>query len=213
MIRSSRKTVASGLLIGALLIPAIAGCEAGDNAPTLEFHQAAAGAYANSNDISISNAFLLGAPSGGTMPVGSSVGMFLSIYNSGLSNDTLLSVSAPGYASSVRVTGGTVSLPPNSLVTTLTGPQPHIVLSDLTQPLTAGQAISLTLNFEHAGSVTMQVPVEPQSFYYSSYSPAPTATPSSSSTAKPKSKSTATATATPTTTSSATGTASPTATS
>lgn len=211
MIRSSRKTVASGLLIGALLIPAIAGCEAGDNAPTLEFHQAAAGAYANSNDISISNAFLLGAPSGGTMPVGSSVGMFLSLYNSGMNNDTLVSVSAPGYASSVQVTGGTVSLPPNSLVTTLTGPEPHIVLSDLTQPLTAGQAIPLTLNFEHAGSVTMQVPVEPQSFYYSSYSPAPTATPSPSTTAKPKSKSTATAT--PSTSSSATGTASPTATS
>ena len=49
MIRASfGKTAAGRLLLGAgvlaLLIPAIAGCEAGDDAPTLQFHPASFGA-------------------------------------------------------------------------------------------------------------------------------------------------------------------------
>ena len=54
------------MLLGALavLVPALAGCEAGYNAPTLEYHPAAFGAYASKNGISISNAFVLGPPLG-----------------------------------------------------------------------------------------------------------------------------------------------------
>ena len=49
----------------AVLVPALAGCEAGLNAPTLDFHPAAFGAYATTNGISISNAFVLGASPNG----------------------------------------------------------------------------------------------------------------------------------------------------
>ena len=59
------------MLLGALavLAPALAGCEAGFNAPTLEFHPAAFGAYAAKNGVSISNAFVLGpSPSGPALP-------------------------------------------------------------------------------------------------------------------------------------------------
>lgn len=38
----------------------------------------------------------------------------------------------------------------------------HVMFVDLTQDLTAGETISLTLNFERAGSLTIQVPVEEQ---------------------------------------------------
>jgi len=55
----------------------------------------------------------------------------------------------------------------------LSGPAPQLVLSDLAKPLTGGEAIPVTLTFAHAGSVTLDVPVEAQSFYYSSYSPPP----------------------------------------
>jgi hypothetical protein len=52
---SSGKTAAGRLLLGAgvlaLLIPAIAGCEAGQDAPTLEFHPASAGLQAEFNGI------------------------------------------------------------------------------------------------------------------------------------------------------------------
>jgi len=198
VIRRSRKTIANSVLIGAaaLLIPVMAGCEAGLNAPTLEFHPAAAGAYTQVNGISVSNMFVLGAPSGSSLPTGSSASVFLSVFNGGSGDDTLVSVSAPGSAASVRVTGGAVSIPVSSEVN-LTGPQPSVVLTGLTKPLSGGQAIPLTLNFEHAGSVTLQVPVEPQSFYYSTYSTPPaTPTPTPSAMHKPKATPTATTAAT-----------------
>ena len=194
MIRSSSgRTVARRTLIGALvlLIPAIAGCEAGLNAPTLEFHPAGSGTYTVFNGIKISDAFVLGAPSGSTVPTGSSASMFLSLFNNGTNNDQLVSVSAPGSATSVKVSGGTVSLPPNSLVD-LTGPQPSVVLSSLTKPLDGGQSIPVTLDFQHAGSVTLNVPVEPQSFDFSTYSSPPSPAPSASPTATLKTVPTAT---------------------
>lgn len=174
--RSSAKKVARPLLIGALalLIPAAtAGCEAGFDAPTLEFHQASAGTHIVVNGITVNNLFVLGAPTGSTLPPGSSAGVFLSLFNGGANSDSLVSVSAPGSASAGHVSGGTVSLPVNSEVN-LTGPQPSIVLSGLTKTLSGGEDIPVTLNFAHAGSVTLQVPVQPQSFYYSTYSAAPT---------------------------------------
>jgi copper(I)-binding protein len=201
---SSGRTVARRTLIGALalLLPVIAGCEAGNNAPTLEFHPASAGATTEINGIEISDAFVLGAPGGAPVPTGSSASMFMSLYNNGGGDDHLVSASAPGWATSVHLSGGTVSLPAYSLVD-LSGPEPSVVLSDLTKPLDGGAAVPVTLDFAHAGSVTLDVPVEPMSDYYSTYSPPPP-TPTPSATATPKAakkaakKASATASATPT---------------
>ena len=59
------KTAAGRLLLGAgvlaLLIPAIAGCEAGSDAPTLQFHPASAGQQIVFDGIKITDAFVLGA--------------------------------------------------------------------------------------------------------------------------------------------------------
>ena len=182
MIRSrSGRTVANRLLIGALalLIPAIAGCEAGLNAPTLEFHPASAGANTTVNGIKINNVFVLSAPSGSSVPAGSSAGMFLALFNGGTSADQLVGVSAPGSAASVQLSGGTVSLPVQSAVN-LTGPHPEVVLNGLTRPLSGGQAVRVIFNFQHAGAVTLDVPVEPQSYSFSTFSAPPgaaTATP------------------------------------
>lgn len=193
--RSSAKKVARPLLIGALalLIPAaIAGCEAGFDAPTLEYHQASGGAHVVVSGITVSNLFVLGAPVGSALPQGSSASVFLSLFNGGSNSDSLVSVSAPGAASSGQVSGGTVSLPANSEVN-LTGPQPSVVLNGLTSSLSGGQDIPVTLDFAHAGSVTVQVPVQPQSFYYSTYSAAPTPVPTPSATPTPTPTSTKTA--------------------
>jgi copper(I)-binding protein len=197
---SSGRPVARRTLIGALalLLPAIAGCEAGLNAPTLQFHQPPGNTYTVVNGIRIGDAFVLGPPSGSPVPSGASASMFLSLFNGGTSNDTLESVSAPGTAANVKVTGGTVSLPANSLVT-LTGPKPSVVLSNLTKPLGSGEFISVKLNFQHAGEVTLEVPVQPQAYEYATFSappapsptatptrvPAPTPTPTSAGTATP----------------------------
>jgi copper(I)-binding protein len=198
------KTTAGRLLLGAgalaLLVPAIAGCEAGADAPTLEFHPASAGSQTVFNGIRISDAFVLGAPAGSTVPSGSSAGLFLSIYNGSANADELMSATAQGAATSVAVTGTTVALPVDSAVD-LTGPQPSVVLNSLTKPLTGGSSIPVTLDFQHAGSVTLQVPVEPQSYYYSTYSaPAPAATtaaPTATGTAAATKSATSTASATP----------------
>ena len=180
--RSSRRTVARRTLIGAmvLLLPAIAGCEAGTDAPTLEFHPANAGANTVFNGIRISDAFVLGAPVG-SLSAGSSASMFLSLFNTGPGDDQLSSASAPGWAASVQLSGGTVSVPVNTDVD-LSGPEPSVVLSNLTKPVEGGAGIPVTLDFQHAGSVTLEVPVQPQADYFSTYSPPPSPAPSATPT-------------------------------
>ena len=220
MIRaSSGKTRAGRLLLGAgvlaLLIPAVAGCEAGADAPTQEFHAASAGAQTVVDGIRITNAFVLGAPSGSTLPTGSSAGLFVSLYNGGNSSDTLQSVTAPKWAGSISLPGGSVALPVNAAPVDLTGPEPQVVLENLSQPLVGGTYIPVTFDFAHAGTVQLQVPVEAQSYNWSTYSPAPTATPTgaavnSTQTATPLSSATPSGTAS--TTSTPSGTASATAT-
>ncbi len=114
MIRSSHGSkVLRRLLIGALalLIPVLAGCEAGNNAPTLEFHPAANGAYGTADPVTVDNAFILGGQNNTLLASGSSASMFLYLYNSSGSADKLTSVSAPGTATSVQITGGSVTVP------------------------------------------------------------------------------------------------------
>ena len=212
MIRASfGKTAAGRLLIGAgalaVLMPAIAGCEAGNNAPTLEYHPASAGVQTVVDGIRITNVFVLGAPSGSTVPAGESASLFLSLYNGGTASDTLVSASAPGSADSVTVDGGPVALPTYTTVN-LTGPSPSVVLNSLSKPLTAGGYIPVILDFAHAGSVKLQVPVEPQSYYWSTYSPPASPSATSASTA-PSTSPSGTASASPSGTASASSTASP----
>ena len=171
------KTAAGRLLLGAgalaLLMPAIAGCEAGNGAPTLMFHAASAGAQTVVNGIRITNVFVLGAPSGSTLPAGSNASLFLSLFNDGATDDTLQSVSAAG-AASVTLDGGTVAVP-SEIPVDLTGPQPSAVLNNLSAPLPSGGYVKVTMQFKNAGPVTLEVPVEPQSYYWATYSPAPSA--------------------------------------
>jgi copper(I)-binding protein len=206
------KTAAGRLLLGAgvlaLLIPAIAGCEAGNDAPTLEFHPASFGAHTVVNGIQITNAFVLGAPNGSVLPSGSSAGLFVSLYNGGSSSDTLLSATASGTAQSISVSGGTVPLAAMAAPVNLTGPEPKVVLENLSQPLRGGSFITVTFDFQHAGTVSLQVPVEAQAFQWATFSPPASATPGAtpSGTATPGAA-VSTATATPVTSTGATGTA------
>jgi copper(I)-binding protein len=168
------------LLAGAvalLVLPVLAGCEAGNDAPTLEFHPASSGAHATVNGITISNAFVLAAPSGSSLPAGSNAGLFMGMFNSGGNDDTLTSVSLPyGGATSVSINGGSVTVPAYSSAN-LTGPTPAVVINGLSAPLSGGQSITVTLNFSNAGPIQLPVPVEPQSYYYSTYLQPPAATP------------------------------------
>ncbi len=198
MIRSSHgRELLRRLLIGAaaLLIPVLAGCEAGNNAPTLQFHPAANGAYATADAIGVDNAFILGGPDDTPLAAGSSASMFFAVYNGGSSADRLISVSAPGTATSVEVAGGSVTVPANATAD-LTGPTPKVVLRGLTSALTSGPTVTVILTFQNAGAVALSVPVEPRTGYYSTFSPsAPSASPSKR--AKPRATSSATASPAP----------------
>ena len=120
------------------LIPAIAGCEAGTNAPTQEWHQPTPGASAIvDNTLRINNMFVLGPTPGFTLPRGASAGLFFALSNDG-APDRLLSIKAPGEAVSVLVPAGGISARP-AADAVLHRPVPRVVLEHLTRTLNGGQ--------------------------------------------------------------------------
>jgi copper(I)-binding protein len=173
------------LLVGAIaiLVPALAGCEAGYNAPTLTFHPAANGANAVVGGVTVDDAFVLGPAIGSLLPAGGQAGVFLSL--AAQDSDRLVSATS-GAASSVQLTNGPVTLTPGTLVD-LSGPTPQIVLNGLTSPLSGGETVQLTLNFATAGAVSLMLPVEPAADEYTTYSPPPPSpTPTVTTTGKHK---------------------------
>jgi len=180
VIRTSRGRLLRRVMIGgvALLAPILAGCEAGNGAPVLEFHPAANGAAGSAGALTVSDVFILGGANGQPVPAGGSASMFLSVYNGGSTADKLVGVDTNGAAKSVQLTGGSIPVPAQSMAD-LEGPQPKVVLRDLSKKLTAGTTVEVLLSFQNSGSVELSVPVEARSTYYSSFSPpapAPSAT-------------------------------------
>jgi len=161
------------------LIPMIAGCEAGNNAPSLQWHQPTDGTSAGANGITISNAFVLGPRIGAVLRAGQNAGLFLGLVNTG-PKDHLVGITAPGVAKSVLLPHGRVTLAANRSVL-LTGPAPALILQDLLRPLNGGSAITIDLVFAKAGIVTMHVPVMPRSQFYATLLPPPGPSPSPSS--------------------------------
>ena len=178
MIRSSRGVLPlRGLAAAAVaaLIPVIAGCEAGFNAPTQQWHQPTAGASAVVNAMRINNVFVLGPTPGFVLPPGASAGLFLALNNAGAA-DRLISISAPGAAASVQVPAGGISVGKNQSLL-LTGPAPQVVLRHLIRSLHGGQYVVVHMDFQSAGPVTLRVPVVPRAAFYSTYSPVPRPSP------------------------------------
>ncbi len=174
MIRSRRVgTLLRRILIVAAAagIPLLAGCEAGANAPTLNWHPPTDGAQATLGSIVISNVFILGAPLNATLAIGQSAGLYFAMVNTGPS-DRLVSITAPGAAQSVTLPRGAVGLASQQSVL-LTGPRPQAILNGLTRNWTGGSFIRVIMTFQNAGSVTLNVPVMPQAQYYSTFSPPP----------------------------------------
>ncbi len=186
MVRSSRGGAVPRrvlIVVAAALIPMIAGCEAGTNAPTQQWHQPTDGSSAGANGITISNAFVLGAPIGAVIKAGQNAGLFLGLANTGPA-DRLVGVTAPGVARSVTLANGQVALGSNDSVL-LTGPSPALILQDLLKPLNGGTVVTINLIFANAGVVTMHVPVMPKTQYYETLSPAPSPSPSGTKSASP----------------------------
>ncbi len=175
MIRSRRGLLSPRnlMVVAAMgLIPAIAGCEAGNNAPTQQWHQPTPGASAIvDNTLRINNMFVLGPTPGFTLPRGASAGVFFALANDG-APDRLLSIRAPGEAASVLVPAGGIALGREQSLF-FTGPSPRVVLEHLTRTLNGGQWVLLNLQFQNAGFVSLKVPVMPRTESYGTFSPAP----------------------------------------
>lgn len=162
----------------AALVPVLAGCQAGDNAPTLSFHYPTDAAGVVAGDLSIRNVFVLGPALGHALAPGQSASLFFALVNTG-SPDRLLSITAPGTATSVRLPAGGVPVGTAKTVL-LSGPQPQAFLVGLTRPLLGGTNIKLVLTFLKQGPVALEVPVMPRASHYLTYAPPPRATPSPS---------------------------------
>jgi copper(I)-binding protein len=180
----------------AALVPVLAGCEAGNNAPTQQWHQPTDGSKIVHDNISLSDVFVLGAPLGSQLRAGQNAGLFFAVANSG-SADKLVSISAPGTAKSVSLPAGGVSLPSQQVVL-LTGPTARITLDGLTRTLTGGSTVRLILTFQNAASVSLAAPVMPRAQYYATFSP-PRASPGPARAAKKTAASTPSTSPRPTT--------------
>ena len=183
MIRSGwRSALPRRLALGlaAVLIPVLAGCEAGNAAPTVEFHYPTDTAGTVAGALSIRNVFVLGAPLGSTLHKGGAAGLFLAIVNDG-APDRLLAISAPGTATSVTLPSGGVPLIYGHPAY-LSGPKPELVLTGLTRNLASGTTIRLQLSFQKAGLVTLVVPVMARAQHFATYAPVAPTTPATTPT-------------------------------
>ncbi len=159
----------------AALIPVLAGCEAGNNAPTLQFHYPTDAAGTAVGQLSIRNVFVLGAPLGFSLHKGQSASLFLALVSDGRA-DTLTSITAPGTATSVALPAGGIPVRYQHPVL-LTGPKPTVFLTNLIRSLRGGTDIKLVLNFRNAGPVTLVVPVMARASHYVTYGTPPSPTP------------------------------------
>jgi copper(I)-binding protein len=161
-----------------VLAGVLAGCEAGYHSPTQQWHQPTDGAGVQKNGISVRNVFILGAPPAQQLPAGSDAGMFMALTNNTNRPDKLTGITTAAQAAALvqLPNDSPVSLAPHSSVL-LTGPEPQVLLRDLSKAVPGGSWIKVKLTFQNAGTIYLSVPVMPASFHYSTFSPAPTPSP------------------------------------
>ncbi len=191
------------VLVAAIaLIPAVAGCEAGNNAPTLQFHYPTDSAGTAVGHLAIRNVFVLGAPLNSDLAAGQSASVFLALVTTG-APDKLLKISAPGTATSVTLPAGGIPVVDGHPVY-FAGPAPQVALRGLIRPLQSGSDIVLVLTFQQAGPIRLLVPVMPRAAQYAAFlpplpatTPAAGAHPGASASPKPGASGAAAATAAP----------------
>lgn len=106
-----------------------------------------------------------------TLPNSPTGGVYFTLRNTGSTDDRLLSASSPiageiqmhamsienNVASMRELTDG-IAVPAGGTLTLLPSGT-HLMLTHLTEPLVKGATLSVTVVFEHAGSVTLSVPI------------------------------------------------------
>ncbi len=117
MSRYRRRAVA--IAAGAIAVaPMVSACAAGRSPQTALPTQLVEGVNASRGNLAIRNVFVLGPEPGQRLPVGGAAPVYAWIVAGGTAPDRLVGVDAPGVAQSVEIAGGTLNLPPNTLVPT-----------------------------------------------------------------------------------------------
>lgn len=106
-----------------------------------------------------------------TLPMAPTGGAYFSIINTGTTDDRLVSATSPvsgevqmhemkieNSVASMREVPDGIVIPAGATVA-LTPSGTHLMLTHLTQPLVQGETLPLTLTFEHAGNITVEVPI------------------------------------------------------
>jgi hypothetical protein len=197
VIRNNRR-VAALAIGGALTIaPAVTGCGAGFSPQSTRPSEPPQGLNvqipqnaSKPAQIQIRNLFVLGPADNQQLAAGADAPVYADIIDAAGTPDQLRAVSSPSFSSPSSIAGNAINLPSHQLVSLNGGTKPLVVLKGLTQPLFGGENIPLTLTFQNAGSITVQVQVVPWSGIYATYppaqaaSPSPSATPSASASAR-----------------------------
>ena len=149
-VRGGVAATAAASLIG---MAALAGCASGSDAltnaarPTINSVSGAVGT------ITLRNVYVAGP-----VEKGESAQVISAVFNGGVEEDTLVAVSSDA-AGGGRTPDPAVIKPGGGNIYIANGAAP--TLTDVREKLLIGSAIPVTFTFEKAGSITLQVPVEP----------------------------------------------------
>jgi copper(I)-binding protein len=160
----SRRPALTSLLGAALLAGLLSGCGTGLHARTYQEIGRQDGATANlggAGGIAVRHLHVSPPPTGGAHPLGGTAFVTGGLVNNGTSGDALVSASSAVAGAATLLVDGT---PTTEVAVPRLGAAPStwtIALSGLNRTVSAATYIPVTLEFQRAGRVTLQVPVEP----------------------------------------------------
>ncbi len=151
-----RAGAAAGAVLAGVLLTAGCGQEPPPVAPP---HTAASGA---AGSLTVQSIYVVPPPKGKSYAAGSSAYADVSVFNSAMTRDVLLSASSPRASStSVQLDGQ-----PNNMVNIAAdGANTRgitVILKGLTSAVSSGQTVPITLTFQIAGRLTLDAPVRSQ---------------------------------------------------
>lgn len=155
--RPTRSRAARTAAAAACGLLVLTGCGTGLRAQTYQERTIAEATNDAIGTIAVRNLAVLAPQEGTVHPVGSDVGVTVTMVNRGAQPDVLVSATTP-VAQSVDVVGPTPRLEVPRLGTTRS--EYRLLLRDLTRELQTSEWIDLTLTFERNGSKTILTPVK-----------------------------------------------------
>ncbi|MQA77844.1 MAG: copper chaperone PCu(A)C [Streptosporangiales bacterium] len=186
----SRSAALRIALVASVAAVAVTGCGAGFEpytSPSMKPRDAVNHpAVGGTSPIAIRHAYVLGpAPDEPAYPKDGNAAVYLTLVNQSSRADRLIDASSPAADDTVIASGSggsTLDLPPTDPTVTggdavQVGQPPYssntITLTKLDEETDNGAVVSVTLTFQRAGDITLDLPVNPRTAYRSSLSPAP----------------------------------------